>query len=85
MYDGNIKNIIIDEYKNGRNVKSISTKYSIFHNIRMDKKKKIYVKLTNHGIKTSIKKVSTLMKELKLEVIYAKRNLLNLSNLKIHF
>lgn len=35
--------------------------------------KKIYAKLKNIGIKTSIKKVSALMKELKLEVIYAKK------------
>lgn len=35
--------------------------------------KKIYIKLKERGIKTSIKKVSTLMKELGLTVLYAKR------------
>lgn len=35
--------------------------------------KKIYIKLKELGIKISIKKVSALMKELNLEVIYAKR------------
>lgn len=35
--------------------------------------KKIYIKLKERGIKTSIKKVSTLMKKLGLTVLYAKR------------